>query len=237
MVQALNKYLAHAGVCSRRAAVELIKSGVVTVDGVVITDPAYRVGPGARVICRNRPVVAQKFLYIVMNKPIGYVTTRSDEQGRKTVMDLFIDKRLKKSVYPVGRLDYNTSGVLLLTNDGDLAYALSHPKFAVSKMYTAVLEKPIERSDVEKIEQGVKLKDGLIQVDRMKVLARGMVVQIMLHSGRYRIIRRLFSALGYRVTKLDRTEFAGVAKRGMPSGAYRFLTDQQVKKLKAQIKV
>lgn len=232
MTTILVKYVAHAGVCSRRAAVDLIKAGTVSVNKTVITDPSYQVPADAVVMCHNKIITPKQLVYIVLNKPKGFVTTRSDEQGRQTIMDLILDKSLKKILYPVGRLDCNTTGVLLLTNDGELAYTLSHPKFEIEKVYTAVLDQPLDAKDAVALKQGVKLKDGLVKVDHLVTFAKNTVARVTLHSGKYRIIRRLFLALGYQVKKLDRTEFAGISKRGMPSGAYRFLKPIEIKKLK-----
>lgn len=232
----LNKFLAHAGVCSRRSAVELIKQGLVRVNGTVVTEPGHAVSEKDVVTVRGKKVLVERKLYIVLNKPRGYITTTSDEKGRDTVMEL-IGSSYKERLYPVGRLDRNTTGILLLTNDGELAQRLSHPRHRVQKVYHATLSKSFDEADRKKILAGVRLRDGKVDVDRISH-ALGMKknqVRITLHSGKYRIVRRLFEALGYDVKKLDRVQYAGMTKRGLPSGVWRKLQQKEVQYLKKAV--
>lgn len=229
----LNAYLSRAGICSRRKAVELIKQGSVKVNGVVVTKPGFRVSDKDRVDMQGRRVVFQEPIYIVVNKPKGYLTTVTDPRGRPTVMDL-IRTATKQRVYPVGRLDQATTGLLLLTNDGGLAQQLSHPKYEVPKEYHVVLNKPFDVRDILKLKTGIRLHDGIVIVDKIMVVAgtNGHELRIQLHSGKYRVIRRLLEHIGYRVTMLDRIAYAGLVKRGLRIGGWRFLTGREIKMLK-----
>lgn len=229
----LNKYLAHAGVCSRRKAVDLIKAGKVMVNNKVITEPGHVVNPDDVVKVGGKKIKQEHKLYILLNKPKNCITTVSDEKGRRTVIDI-LKPMIKQRVYPIGRLDYDTTGVLLLTNDGLLAQKLSHPRYEVQKEYLVVLDLPLQAVDAQKIKAGVMLPDGKVKVDNFSFVKNKQrkQVRVALHSGRYRVIRRLFKKLGYNVTSLDRIRFAGLTKRGVPIGKWRFLTKAQVRQLK-----
>ncbi len=229
----LNKYLADAGVCSRRKAVEAIKEGMVMVNGHVITEPGYRVQPGDVVKMSGQTIRSEEKVYILLNKPKDYITTVADEKGRKTVMDL-IEGATNVRVYPVGRLDRATTGLLLLTNDGDLANLLSHPSHQVYKVYEATVQPGLSASAIAKIRAGILLDDGLIEVDELEIIpgTKNTVVGILLHSGRNRIVRRIFDHLGYEVKKLDRISYAGLTKKSLSSGSWRYLTMQEVQDLK-----
>ncbi|MCS6933656.1 MAG: rRNA pseudouridine synthase [Chitinophagales bacterium] len=237
----LNKYLAHAGVASRRAADELIRQGRVSVNGQVITEMGYKVKPGDQVCFDGKPLSLEKKYYVLLNKPKDCITTVSDEKGRKTVMDLVrpafaqIRSHAKVRLYPVGRLDRNTTGVLLLTNDGELAQRLTHPSSNVKKIYHVLLNKKLRKEDFDKIaEGGVVLEDGIAEVDEIAYPnpANRAEVGIQIHTGKNRFVRRLFEALGYEVVKLDRVYFAGLTKKDLPRGRWRFLTEEEVRLLK-----
>jgi 23S rRNA pseudouridine2605 synthase len=230
----LNKYVAHAGVSSRRAAATLVKEGKVTVNGLVVTDPGTKVLYTDTVKVSGKKVtVSSHFVYILLNKPKDFLTTTTDPQGRKTVQQL-ISKATEERVYPIGRLDRNTSGVLLFTNDGDLAQKLSHPKNEMKKVYHAGLDKPLTKIHFEKILSGVELEDGIAKVDEMAYADPKDKTQIGLeiHSGKNRIVRRIFAALGYDVKTLDRVMYAGLTKKNVQRGNWRFLTEKEVRALK-----
>ncbi len=229
----LNKYLAHTGVCSRRKAADVIKDGFIKVNNVIISEPGYQVKSGDEVKMGNKIIKAERKLYIVLNKPKDCLVTVSDEKGRRTVLDL-LRPAISLRVYPVGRLDRNTTGVLLLTNDGELTQKLAHPRYEIQKTYSVVLDEPLKSSDIQKIKTGVRLYDGNVMVDHISLIQgkRRKWVHITLHSGKYRIIRRLFEALGYEVVRLDRTECAGLTKHGLQQGSWRILTGQEVQRLK-----
>ncbi len=230
----LNKYLAHSGVCSRRDAAELVKSGKVKVNGQLITEPGFKVTAKDEVKVEGKKVTPTKELfYILLNKPKDYITTTDDPQGRKTVLEL-IRQATPERVYPVGRLDRNTSGVLLLTNDGDLSQKLTHPSNEIKKVYAVTLDKPLEKADFEKLLAGVQLEDGLAKVDAVGFTDAGdrRQVGVELHSGRNRVVRRLFEALNYDVRGLDRVVFAGLTKKNVTRGKWRFLTEKEVRDLK-----
>jgi 23S rRNA pseudouridine2605 synthase len=230
----LNKFVAHAGVSSRRAAAALVKEGKVTVNGVVITDPGTKVLYTDTVKVAGRKVtVSSHFVYILLNKPKDFLTTTTDPQGRKTVQQL-IAKATEERVYPIGRLDRNTSGVLLFTNDGDLAQKLSHPKNEMKKIYHVGLDKPLTKQHFEKIMMGVELEDGMAKVDEMAYADPKDKTQVGLeiHSGKNRIVRRIFAALGYDVKTLDRVMYAGLTKKNVQRGNWRFLTEKEVRALK-----
>jgi 23S rRNA pseudouridine2605 synthase len=231
----LNTFLAHAGVASRRKAAELIKDGFVKVNGKTQKDPAYRVQETDSVKVRGKLVGREEKVYIVMNKPNRVVTTVSDEKGRRTVIDL-LGKAFKERVYPVGRLDYNTTGLLVLTNDGEFAQRLTHPKNEVKKEYAVELHKPLLEADRKTLEKGVKLRDGFIKVDHISAAygPEQNKVRVIIHSGKYRIIRRLFESLGYFVDALDRIKYAGITKRGLPVGLWRYLTEREVSILRGK---
>jgi len=230
----LNKFVAHAGVSSRRAAATLVKEGKVTVNGVVVTDPGTKVLYTDTVKVAGRKVtVSSHFVYILLNKPKDFLTTTTDPQGRKTVQQL-ISKATEERVYPIGRLDRNTSGVLLFTNDGDLAQKLSHPKNEMKKIYHVGLDKPLTKQHFEKIMVGVELEDGIAKVDEMAYADPKDKTQIGLeiHSGKNRIVRRIFAALGYDVKTLDRVMYAGLTKKNVQRGNWRFLTEKEIRALK-----
>ena len=230
----LNKYVAHAGVSSRRAAAALVKEGKVTVNGEVIIDPGTKVLYTDTVKVNGKKViVSSHFVYILLNKPKDFLTTTTDPQGRKTVQQL-ISKATEERVYPIGRLDRNTSGVLLFTNDGDLAQKLSHPKNEMKKVYHAGLDKPLTKQHFEKILGGIELEDGLARVDEIAYADPKDKTQIGLeiHSGKNRIVRRIFAALGYDVKTLDRVMYAGLTKKNVQRGNWRFLTEKEIRALK-----
>lgn len=230
----LNKYLANAGVCSRREADEFITAGVVTVNNVVVTELGTKVKRGDEVRFHDQLVSIERKIYILLNKPKDYVTTVEDPQDRKTVMDL-VKGACKERIYPVGRLDRNTTGVLLLTNDGEMASRLTHPKFMKKKVYHARLDKAIEPADMERLLQGIELEDGEIRCDVIAYTATDTdhtQVGIEIHSGRNRIVRRMFEAIGYHVVRLDRTQFAGLTKKNLRRGDWRFLTEKEVNMLR-----
>lgn len=223
----LNHYLASAGIASRRKAVDLIKQRRITVNGTIVATPAYRVQSGDQVWFDNTEIkISSEKLYILLNKPRGYVTTSKDEHNRKIVLDL-VGPRLKKRVVPVGRLDRDTTGLLLLTNDGDFANRVTHPRFKMQKNYMVMLDRPLLKEDREKLLSGVWLPDGRALFDHCHVKS-GRIVSVVLHSGKNRIIRRMFQAIGYHVLALDRIKIADLAKKGLPVGAWRFLTRDEV---------
>jgi len=227
----LNKYLAHAGVTSRRDAVRLIEAGDVRINGEVIKEPGYRVMPGDVVELRGKPIRCEQKVYFLLNKPKDFVTTCADEHGRRTVVSLLAG-RIRQRVYPVGRLDRGTTGLLVMTNDGTLANKLAHPRYGVEKRYVVTLDKPLVNEDVLRIRRGVRLFDGVVKVDSLRLSARRQnEATISLHSGKNRVVRRLFEALGYRVRKLDRIAYAGLQKRGLPIGAWRPLSLDEVTQL------
>jgi 23S rRNA pseudouridine2605 synthase len=229
----LNKYVANAGVCSRREADTYIAAGSVTVNGKTITEMGFKVSPGDEVRFDGRLLRSEKKEYVLLNKPKNFITTTRDEQGRRTVMEL-ISRASDSRLLPVGRLDRNTTGLLLFTNDGDLAKTLTHPRHGVRKIYHVELDKILKASDLEKIRQGVELEDGPVKVDEVSYIADApkREVGITLHSGRNRIVRRIFEHLGYEVVKLDRVVFAGLTKKDLPRGHWRHLTPQEVINLK-----
>ena len=229
----LNKYLANAGVCSRREADEYIQAGAVLVNGTVVTELGTKVLRSDEVKFRDQPVTMEKKVYVLLNKPKDYVTTSDDPQQRKTVMDL-VKNACEERIYPVGRLDRNTTGVLLLTNDGDLASKLTHPKFLKKKVYHVYLDKPVTATDLQKIAEGIELEDGEVHADAIEYASPTdeKQVGIEIHSGKNRIVRRIFESLGYRVVKLDRVQFAGLTKKNLRRGDWRFLTQKEVKMLR-----
>ncbi|MGE9314768.1 pseudouridine synthase [Niabella sp. CJ426] len=230
----LNKYLAHGGVSSRREAADLIKDGNVKVNGNVITEPGYKMADGDEVTVNGKKIfITKNLVYILVNKPKDYITTTDDPQKRKTVLDL-IKKATQERVYPVGRLDRNTSGVLLITNDGELAQKLTHPSNEVKKIYAVTLDKPLEKGDFDKILKGVTLEDGPAYVDVLAYSDANDRTQIgvEIHSGRNRIVRRIFESQGYDVKNLDRVMFAGLTKKNVERGKFRFLTEKEVRNLK-----
>lgn len=230
----LNKFLANAGVCSRREADDYIQAGVITVNGVVVSELGAKVLPTDKVMFHDQPVHAERKIYLVLNKPKDYVTTVEDTHERRTVMDL-VKNACSERIYPVGRLDRNTTGVLLFTNDGDLAAALTHPKFEKKKIYHVTLDRELEEADFNKIlNEGVELDDGLIKADDLAYVKEEdkRQVGIEIHSGKNRIVRRIFDRVGYKVIRLDRVYFAGLTKKNLSRGKYRFLTGKEISMLK-----
>ena len=229
----LNKFLANAGICSRREADEFIQAGVVTVNGQVVTELGTKILRTDEVKFHDQPVNIEKKVYVLLNKPKDYVTTSDDPQQRKTVMDL-VKNACPERIYPVGRLDRNTTGVLLLTNDGDLASKLTHPKYLKKKIYHVYLDKNATAHDLQQIAEGVQLEDGEIKADDVQYAhpTDKKQVGIEIHSGKNRIVRRIFESLGYRVQKLDRVQFAGLTKKNLKRGDWRYLTEEEVDRLR-----
>lgn len=230
----INKFLANAGICSRREADEFIQAGVVSVNGVVITELGTKVTRNDDVRFHDQPVTLEKKVYVLLNKPKDYVTTTDDPQQRKTVLEL-VKNACRERIYPVGRLDRNTTGVLLLTNDGDLASKLTHPKFLKKKVYHVRLDRNITKHDMEQLVEGIMLDDGEIHVDQIEYVDETdkSQVGVEIHSGRNRIVRRMFEAIGYHVTRLDRTMFAGLTKKSVRRGDWRYLTEKEVNILRS----
>ena len=229
----LNKFLANAGLCSRREADEFITAGVVSVNGVVVTELGTKVKRSDEVKFHDQPVKIERKVYVLLNKPKDCVTTSDDPQERKTVLDLVKDACTER-IYPVGRLDRNTTGVLLLTNDGDLASKLTHPKYLKKKIYHVFLDKNVTKADLDQIASGITLDDGEIHADAISYASDTdkSQVGIEIHSGKNRIVRRIFESLGYRVIKLDRVYFAGLTKKGLRRGDWRYLTEREVNMLR-----
>jgi len=228
----LNKFIANSGVSSRREADELIKMGLISVNGKVVTELGYKVNPGDEVRYESKVLRAERPVYILMNKPKGFLTTTDDPQERKTVMHI-IGPAVKERIYPVGRLDRNTTGLLLLTNDGDLADKLMHPSFNVKKVYKVELDKPLTKADFQAIIDGVRLEEGRAVVDDLAIVSEdGRTVGVELHIGWNRVVRRIFESLGYEVAKLDRTVYAGLDKKELSRGQWRFLTKEEIIHLK-----
>ena len=229
----LNKFLANAGVCSRREADEFIQAGVVTVNGEVVTELGTKILRTDVVKFHDDPVTMEKKVYVLLNKPKDYVTTSDDPQQRKTVMDL-VKNACPERIYPVGRLDRNTTGVLLLTNDGDLASKLTHPKFLKKKIYHVYLDRNVTAHDLQQIAEGITLDDGEIKADDIQYAdpVDKKQVGIEIHSGKNRIVRRIFESLGYKVIKLDRVQFAGLTKKNVRRGDWRYLTEDEVDRLR-----
>jgi len=229
----LNKYLANAGICSRREADDYIQRGLITVNGVTVTELGTKVKRSDEVAFNSQPVTLEKKVYVLLNKPKDTVTTSDDPQQRKTVMDL-VKNACEERIYPVGRLDRNTTGVLLLTNDGELASKLTHPKYLKKKIYQVTLDKEVTQHDMERIANGISLDDGDIKADDIQYIdeADPRKVGIEIHSGKNRIVRRIFEHLGYRVMKLDRVQFAGLTKKNVKRGDWRYLTQKEVEMLK-----
>lgn len=229
----LNRFIANSGICSRREADDLITAGVVSVNGKIVSELGTKVNPGDEVRFNGEIIRGEKLVYILMNKPKGYVTSLEDPHADKTVMDLIKDACTER-VYPVGRLDKNSVGVLLITNDGELTRQLTHPSYKKSKIYQVSLDKALTEEDMQRIVDGVELEDGMIYADEVSyVNGSRKEIGIEIHSGRNRIVRRIFESLGYSVQKLDRVYFAGLTKRGLKRGAWRFLTPKEVAMLKS----
>jgi len=234
----LNRYIANSGICSRRKADELIEAGVISVNGVAVTELGTKVDPAKDEIRYNdERLKREKMVYVLLNKPKDYITTTDDPQERKTVMQL-VSKATKERIYPVGRLDRNTTGLLLLTNDGNLAEKLSHPRNNISKIYNVELDKSLTQGDFNKIQFGVELEDGFVKPDDLSYVmgASKREVGIQIHSGKNRIVRRIFESLGYDVVKLDRVVYANLTKKDLPRGRWRYLDDKEIIQLKHLMK-
>jgi 23S rRNA pseudouridine2605 synthase len=228
----LNRFVANSGLCSRRRADELIEGGQIMVDGAVVNVLGSRVSPGSVVTYQGTVLRLQNLVYVLLNKPKDYITTTDDPEDRKTVMSL-VEEASRERILPVGRLDRNTTGLLLMTNDGELAQKLTHPSFEISKVYDVGLDKPLSRSDFEKIAAGITLDDGLAEIDAIAYPNPDDPTQvgIELHIGRNRIVRRIFESLGYEVVRLDRVVYAGLTKKDLPRGQWRYLTPREVSRL------
>ena len=230
----LNKFISHAGVSGRREAAEIVKKGIVKVNGKIITEPGHKISTNDEVVVNGKKIFPSKNLvYILLNKPKDFITTTEDPQGRKTVLDL-IRRATTERVYPVGRLDRNTSGVLLFTNDGELSQKLTHPSNEIKKIYSVTLDKPLDKKDFDQIVKGVVLEDGAASVDKLAYadIKDKTQLGVEIHSGRNRIVRRIFEHLGYDVKNLDRVMFAGLTKKNVERGKWRFLNEKEVRELK-----
>jgi 23S rRNA pseudouridine2605 synthase len=229
----LNKYIAASGICSRREADELISAGLITLNGKSITELGTKVKPGDEVRFNGKRIRNERKMYVLLNKPKDYVTTTQDPRERKTVMQL-VKNACPERIYPVGRLDRQTTGVLLFTNDGDLAKKLTHPGYNKKKIYHVFLDRSFSGGDMNKLAAGITLEDGFIQPDALSYVQpeNKKEIGLEIHSGRNRIVRRMFEHLGYKVTKLDRVYFAGLTKKNLPRGKWRLLTDKEVNRLK-----
>lgn len=225
----LNKFIAHTGLCSRRKAGDMVKAGLFKLNGKIETNPAVEVTDEDRIEYKGKRLVREdKEVYILMNKPRGVISSLSDEHDRKTVIDM-LGRDVTERVYPVGRLDFNTTGLLLLTNDGELSHRLTHPSFEVKKVYEVELDRPLSDADFQKIQKGLQLEDGSIEVDGVSRSAdNNRMVGIEIHSGRNRIVRRIFEHLNYTIVKLDRLLFAGLTKKNLPRGKYRKLSKKEI---------
>ncbi len=228
----LNKFISNAGICSRRKADELIEKGKISVNGEIIKILGYKVKEKDIIKYNNKILKKEKSIYIILNKPKNYITTLDDPQNRKTVIQL-VKKATTERIYPVGRLDRNTTGLLLLTNDGEIAQKLSHPSKGIRKIYEVELDKKIDEKDIIKIEKGIKLEDGIALVDFIKVADKDeKQILIEIHIGKNRIIRRIFESLGYEVKKLDRVIYGNLDKKMLPRGKWRFLTKKEIYDIK-----
>jgi 23S rRNA pseudouridine2605 synthase len=226
----LNKYIANAGICSRREADKLIEAGAVSVNGKVVTELGTKISPGDKVQYGEQTLSREKHRYVLLNKPKGFITTTDDPQDRNTVMAL-VAHACKERIYPVGRLDRNTTGLLLLTNDGELAKKLSHPRFGIKKIYHVILDRNLAHNDLQAIREGIELEDGFTKVDAIEYVGDGKdkkELGMELHSGRNRVVRRIFEKLEYKVVRLDRVGYAGLTKKNLPRGKWRFLEDKEV---------
>ncbi|MFY0626178.1 MAG: rRNA pseudouridine synthase [Reichenbachiella sp.] len=228
----LNKYIANAGICSRRDADALISEGKIKINDKVVTELGRKVEKGDKVKHNGKLIVLQKFAYVLLNKPKAFLTTMDDPQGRPTVMKL-VEGSCDERIFPVGRLDRNTTGLLLFSNDGELSQKLTHPKYKIKKIYQVELNKALTSNDANQIADGVKLEDGLVNVDEIVILDESKKnIGIQIHVGKNRIVRRIFESLGYEVTKLDRTMYGNLTKKNLPRGKWRLLTEKEVVLLK-----
>jgi 23S rRNA pseudouridine2605 synthase len=222
----LNKYIAHAGVCSRRSAAQLIKMGQITINHAIEKNPGYRVQEKDVVRYKKQVVTPQEPLYIILNKPAECVSTTSDDKSRTTVIDL-VQGAINQRAYPIGRLDYSTTGLLLLTNDGELSQKLAHPRFNIQKTYRVTVDRELEPKDIDHIREGVRLSDGRVKVDRV-VLEHKTTALVTLHSGKKHVIKRIFGAFGYHVHGLDRIAFGNLTTYGLQRGSWRYLTKREI---------
>jgi 23S rRNA pseudouridine2605 synthase len=232
-LERLNKVISNAGICSRREADKLIESGVITVNSKIVTELGFKIKPTDIIHYGGQLLSKEKMVYILLNKPKDYITTMDDPQKRRTILDL-IHGACKERVYPVGRLDRNTTGLLLLTNDGELTKRLTHPKYEKEKIYHVELDKPFSKKDMVTVQQGIELEDGFVKVDEISYVENAKTkkeVGVVIHSGKNRIVRRIFESLEYRVVKLDRVVFSGLTKKDLPRGRWRFLTNAEVSML------
>ncbi len=230
----LNKYISNAGVCSRREADDLIQAGAIKVNGEIVSELGTKVSLHDKVQFGDQTLSLEKFRYVLLNKPKGFITTMDDPYSRNTVMQL-VAPACRERIYPVGRLDRNTTGLLLFTNDGELAKKLTHPRHGVRKVYHVVLDKNLTKEDLEKIQKGIELEDGMVRVDDIGydlVAGSKNEVGVEIHSGRNRVVRRIFESLGYKVIRLDRTMFASLTKKNIPRGKFRHLSEKEVNMLK-----
>jgi 23S rRNA pseudouridine2605 synthase len=228
----LNKYIANSGICSRREADDLIAAGVISVNGAIVTEMGYKISPGDVVKYNDKAIRSERLVYVLLNKPKDFITTTDDPQNRRTVMNL-IQGAGRERIYPVGRLDRATTGVLLFTNDGELTKKLTHPSHEIKKIYQVDLDRALKSSDLDKVKTGIELEDGLAHVDEIFYSGDSKkTVGVELHSGKNRIVRRIFEELDYRVVKLDRVYFAGLTKKDLPRGRWRFLTEVEIANLK-----
>jgi len=230
----LNRYIANAGICSRREADKLILAGAIRVNGKIITELGTKIAPGDKVQYGEQKLSREKHRYLLLNKPKGYITTTDDPEDRKTVMNL-VKNACPERIYPVGRLDRNTTGLLLFTNDGEMAKKLSHPRYGIKKIYHVVLDRKLTAADREAIIRGIELEDGFVKVDALEYIGDGQDKKeagIELHSGKNRIVRRIFERLEYKIVKLDRVFYAGLTKKNLPRGKWRFLEEYEINMLK-----
>lgn len=230
----LNKYIANAGVCSRRDADKLIEGGKISVNGKIVKEMGVKIYPTDKVLYKGKKLKNEKFVYVLLNKPKGFITTMHDPEGRKTVMSL-VKHACEERIYPVGRLDRNTTGLLLFTNDGEVAKKLTHPRHRVKKIYHVELSEPLEIEDFNKIKKGLILEDGKIEVDQLEYIDDGKdksKIGVEIHSGRNRIVRRIFESLEYKVVKLDRIYFAGLTKKNISRSRWKFLSEEEISYLK-----
>ena len=228
----LNKYIANAGICSRRDADQLIESGEIKLNGKVVKEMGTKVKKGDKIEYKGKIISPEKFVYVLLNKPKGFITTTKDPEGRKTVMDL-VSRACEERIYPVGRLDRLTTGVLLFTNDGDFAQKLAHPSQSIPKIYEVSLNRAISEKDFLQIKEGTELEDGMLKVDDIALVSdSASIVGIKIHSGRNRVVRRLFEHYKYSVEKLDRVMYAGLDKKGLSRGQWRYLSEKEIIRLK-----
>lgn len=236
----INRFIARSGVCSRREADEMIKSGLVELDGAVVSDYSTQVLATSEVKVNGKVITAVGGVYILLNKPSGAITTKSDEKGRQTVLDLIdVPDEIKSALFPVGRLDRDTTGALLLSSDGDLAHRLMHPSFEVEKLYRVRAGRAVTEEEIARLLNGIELEDGLAKADQAGYLAPGDLTEVgvAMHSGRNRIVRRMFEALGHEVKQLERVRYAGITTSGVRRGKWRKLTDKEVSRLYRAVKM